>query len=109
MNLVDNAVDAIVEREEETTEKNWIGVIEIEGRETADGVILSVWDNAGGIKEKDQKKIFEMYCSGKGDKGSGLGLPIARNTIRKDFHGDLTVQNRGEGVEFLISLPKYGG
>ncbi len=109
MNLVDNAVDAIVEREEETTEKNWIGVIEIEGRETADGIILSVWDNAGGIKEKDQKKIFEMYCSGKGDKGSGLGLPIARNTIRKDFHGDLTVQNRGEGVEFLITLPKYGG
>ena len=90
-------------------DKNWTGVIEIEGKETDDGITLSVWDNAGGIKEKEQRKIFELYCSSKGDKGSGLGLPIARNTIRKDFHGDLTVQNRGEGVEFLISLPKYGG
>ena len=44
-----------------------------------------------------------------GEITTPMATIIARNTIRKDFHGDLTVQNRGEGVEFLITLPKYGG
>lgn len=100
MNLVDNAVDAIVEREEEATEKNWIGVIEIEGRETADGIILSVWDNAGGIQRKGSEKNIRDVLFRQRGQGIRIGTSNSQKYHTKRFSrgSDGSEQRRGRRI-----------
>ena len=86
MNLVDNAVDAIVEREEEATEKNWIGVIAVSythliwaWRNTRSWAAQScamsrrIWDKAGVIRvwyigSKVHRKGAAKQGDGGGDR-----------------------------------------
>ncbi|MCI8402209.1 MAG: HAMP domain-containing histidine kinase [Lachnospiraceae bacterium] len=109
MNLVDNALDAIEDRAEGEEENAQAGRLWIVCKEQVKGITISIRDNGGGIQEADLEKIFRLYYSSKGEKGSGLGLTISRNVIRKEFDGELTAGNAGDGAEFVVFLPRYGG
>ena len=50
-------------------------------------------------------KIFDPYFSTKApDKGTGLGLHMAKTVIEKSMKGLLTARNTGEGAEFRIEV-----
>ncbi len=67
-------------------------------------VQLSVQDNGCGIPQNLQDKIFDPFFTTKSD-GTGLGLRISYQVIKK-FGGQLQVQSKsGEGSCFTISLP----
>jgi signal transduction histidine kinase len=80
----------------------------------ADGLVrVSVADNGPGVRDEDQKMIFEKFRQA-GDtmtekpKGTGLGLPISRQII-EHFGGRLRVQSApGEGATFVFELPQAG-
>jgi len=67
---------------------------------------ISVKDNGVGIKQEDQKKIFEMFYRGSSrSNGSGLGLYIAQEMVSK-LNGTIEVTSEfGKGTEFSISIP----
>ncbi|MCX7696054.1 MAG: cell wall metabolism sensor histidine kinase WalK [Caloramator sp.] len=74
------------------------------------GAIIHIKDHGVGIPEEDIPKIFERFY--RVDKtrdrktgGSGLGLSIVNEIIKK-HNGNIEVKSRvGEGTEFIISIP----
>ena len=73
-------------------------------------VSIAVADTGIGIGPEDVERVFEKFyrCKNAVDakiKGSGLGLPIAREVAR--LHGgDVTVESEpGQGSTFTLTLP----
>jgi signal transduction histidine kinase len=74
----------------------------------ADGSLeIKITDNGIGIGEEKLGKIFDAYYRGdKTDKGDGLGLFLAKESIGK-IYGTISVSSElGRGSEFTISIPK---
>jgi signal transduction histidine kinase len=69
-------------------------------------VQITVKDNGIGINDKHIGKIFEMfYRTSDTSSGSGLGLYIVRETIKK-LNGSIDVVSQvNEGTSFTIVLP----
>jgi signal transduction histidine kinase len=79
------------------------GVI-VRTRYAAGRVAITVQDHGTGIGPDDIVHIFDPYFTTR-RKGTGLGLPIAKNII-EGLGGTITVISRlGEGTEIRLDLP----
>lgn len=71
---------------------------------------VRVKDNGVGVPEKDQVKLFSKFFRATNvvrmqTEGSGLGLFIVKNVIKK-HGGDITVSSKeGIGTEFVFTIP----
>ena len=102
LNLLNNAIDALVE-----CKKNKPKKIVINAFEKDKNIIISVKDTACGIDEKIIDRLFEPYFSTKGKNGTGLGLYMSQMIIQKQFNGDIKVKSSKEGSEFIIKIDKF--
>ena len=77
-------------------------------------VIITIKDNAGGIKTENLNKIFEPYFTTKKQShGIGLGLNIVYKIVNESLNGKIKVKNSKfsyknedlEGAEFTITIP----
>jgi PAS domain S-box-containing protein len=72
------------------------------------GVRVTIADNGAGIDEATRQRLFEPFFTTKGEKGTGLGLWVSREILRK-HHALLRVRSRrskvGSGTTFSIWLP----
>lgn len=99
LNILLNSRDAFTERDQDDARV----VIRSFSREGASVVTIS--DNAGGIPVHILEKMFEPYFTTKGpDKGTGIGLFMAKTIIEKNMNGKLSVRNTGDGAEFTIEV-----
>ena len=82
------------------------GLLRIITRANKDRVTITFSDTGHGIEKQDLKKIFEPFFTKKGvGKGTGLGLFISHNIVRK-HQGDILVESKpGEGATFMVILP----
>jgi signal transduction histidine kinase len=75
---------------------------------------VAVADACGGIPPEDLDRVFDLAFRGEaartpGDSGgAGLGLAIARGIVEA-HHGQIVVENRGEGCRFTVRLPLTQG
>jgi signal transduction histidine kinase len=69
-------------------------------------IYIKIKDNGTGMDDKTQKKIFEPFFTTKDvGEGTGLGMSIAYNTIKK-HNGQIHLKSAaGEGTEFTLQLP----
>ncbi|MBU0465480.1 MAG: HAMP domain-containing histidine kinase, partial [Proteobacteria bacterium] len=68
-------------------------------------IIFSIKDNGKGIDENKKDKIFNLFFSDKGNKGTGLGLFIASRSI-KQHGGTITINSQlNKYTEFIVTLP----
>jgi signal transduction histidine kinase len=68
-------------------------------------VRITVDDNGCGIPEEDLDKIFTLFVSHKGGRGTGLGLPVSQKIV-KEHGGEIRVTSQvGKGSQFTIELP----
>ena len=119
LNLVTNAIDATAStptREDE--DSNSDGHVPAESEppqakvfvrtayDNLDGWIVDVIDNGPGVEPDDRDKIFSMFESRKGMRGTGLGLPVSAKIMR-EHGGAIQVRDgeHGSGICFRLTLP----
>jgi signal transduction histidine kinase len=67
--------------------------------------VVTVTDNAGGIRPEVLDRVFEAYFTTKAPgKGTGINLFLSKTIIEKKMGGRLTVRNAGAGAEFRIEV-----
>ncbi len=100
VNFLENAVDACDKP--------------IEGREHSIGfsaslkeknLVIVISDTGIGMDQDTKNKIFTLFFSSKGKKGTGIGLFISNQTIEQ-HGGKIEVESElGKGTVFTITLP----
>jgi signal transduction histidine kinase len=101
MNLLSNALDACEPQR---------GLIRVVGHYDGENKqsIIEVIDNGVGVPSSMMKHMFELFHSTKGNRGTGLGLAVAKKIV-DEHEGSITVKSTpGEGTVFTIRLPIYG-
>ncbi len=100
LNLLKNAQDALLEKRIKDPQ------IFIETDVQDRQAIITVEDNAGGIREDIIETLFLPYVSTKTEQnGTGLGLYMSKTIIEGHCHGSLTVSNTQRGAKFVIMMP----
>ena len=102
INLINNSKDAIQSRLTSEDKK----YIFMKNYVEKENIIIKISDNAGGIDESISKKIYEPYFTTKHkSQGTGLGLYMSAEIIKKHFAGDLY----NETIEYIYDDKKYKG
>jgi signal transduction histidine kinase len=116
LNLVTNAIDAVkcdgeITAEDGDAEADPIGgTVAVETRyDSAAGWAVDVIDNGPGVSPEDRQKIFSLFESKKGARGTGLGLPVSAK-ILKEHGGEIQIIDPpgGSGCCFRLRLPPPG-
>jgi len=101
INIILNALDAMSEG----------GAMHISTRTGTDdqgnnAILIEFKDSGVGIPPEELKKIFDpFYTTKEAGKGTGLGLALSYNIVKK-FNGDIKVESEpGKGAVFTIVLP----
>lgn len=86
------------------------GVVEVSGRESDHGLLISVRDHGSGMSPEEQGNLFTRFYRTESARkaaipGAGLGLAITQSIV--DAHqGRLTVYSElGQGSEFKLWIP----
>lgn len=99
LNVVTNAIDAC--------EKIEPGRVAVTTSYCPDKqrISIAVADNGEGIAPDDIKKIFSVFESRKGARGTGLGLPVSQKIVR-EHGGEIHVSSTlGAGSRFTLEIP----
>ena len=80
--------------------------IVISGAIAGELVHLSIRDNGSGVAPEELDKVFDLFFRGKKtQRGSGIGLYVARNAVEK-LHGRISLESLPTlGTEVHIALP----
>ncbi|MBW2285283.1 MAG: PAS domain S-box protein [Deltaproteobacteria bacterium] len=99
VNLVANAIYAV-------KEKQTGGRITLKTLKSGSDLLVEVADTGPGIPEEVRDKIFDIFFTTKpSGKGTGLGIPICLNILKK-LGGDMAVDSEvGVGTTFTVRLP----
>ncbi len=98
-NLVDNAVDASLDRPESRTPAVLVTV-----RDDEDGLLIRVADNGSGLDAQAARRAFDRGWSTKSG-GRGLGLALVGQAVRR-YNGAISVEaGVGGGAVFTARLP----
>jgi len=106
INLTGNAVDACT-LGEQPIEKPEVTIRS--SRLPEEKILLEVKDNGMGIEKEVGQKLFNIFFSAKGSRGTGLGLLLSRKIVEE--HGG-TIRFYSEprkGSLFQVVLPIRGG
>ncbi|MCM8820364.1 MAG: ATP-binding protein [Candidatus Omnitrophica bacterium] len=98
LNLFTNACEAVPEG---------TGLIKISTQmvDSMKTYLIKIYDNGVGIPHKNLEKIFDVFFTTKGHKGTGLGLPVVKKIV-SEHNGDIDiVSEQGKGTIFTLKLP----
>jgi two-component system NtrC family sensor kinase len=110
LNLLNNSLDSLRAK----GDKNQNEALELtvltrlvsdSGKEWAE---VSVYDTGEGIKKPDLSQVLKPFFTTKRPgEGTGLGLPICQQLVRK-YGGRLTIYSKeGEGTEVTFRIPYH--
>lgn len=86
------------------------GIINVSAKREADHILFSVKDNGIGMKEEDQRRIFEPFYQAeqtiyRKKGGTGLGLAICKGIIESQ-NGRIWLESKmGKGTTFYFTIP----
>jgi len=93
--LVLNAVDALP----------WGGLIRISTVDEAAEVVVRIRDTGIGMDEDTRQRAFDPFFSTKSERGTGLGLSVARGIVSR-HRGSIAVESEPHlGAEFTVRFP----
>jgi two-component system NtrC family sensor kinase len=99
LNIINNALDAVEGQADGRI------LIETGHDPVAKLVYVVVTDNGPGISEEQRPKLFTLFESTKGGRGTGLGLAVSQKILR-EHGGEITVISApGAGAQFTLEWP----
>ncbi|MCK4602586.1 MAG: FHA domain-containing protein [Phycisphaerae bacterium] len=102
MNLLTNALEAVSDGTGVTTVFSKYDSMNRD-------VVVKIMDNGSGIGAEELGRIFNPFWSSKGQKGTGLGLAVAKKVF-EEHRGRIEVASKvGEGTTFTVTLPAMSG
>ena len=101
INLLSNAIDAC----SETASKDNLE-IRITASSEEDIVIITFEDTGKGMTTEVLAKIYEPFFTTKIGRGTGLGIPISLDIIKKHGGTFICTSQVNKGTKFTITLPK---
>lgn len=113
-NLLDNAYEAILEKEaifkrEGKPPPEKLLRVEIIPQESS--FLIKVEDNGIGIKKENKSKVFSPFFTTKPSikSGTGLGMYVIQRVVEENHQGKIWFESvYGEGTSFYIELPLRG-
>ncbi len=105
-NLLDNAAQALKGQEQEAGAEGRADRILAKTSVDSDGIRVVIQDNGCGIPEAIREQVFDaFYTSRPVGSGTGLGLTVARDTVRA-HRGTIQIDSReGTGTRVTLLLP----
>jgi PAS domain S-box-containing protein len=101
VNILENAMEACIEDNRDID--HWI---RFTTAADASKVYFEISDNGPGLKKEQASKIFQLFSSTKGKRGTGIGLFVTRKAILK-HGGTIAVDSSpNHGAKFRIALPR---
>jgi signal transduction histidine kinase len=99
LNVITNGIDACHEIEQGRVE------VSTQYSHAEKMARVQVVDNGSGIEKDELEKIFAVFVSRKGGRGTGLGLPVSQK-ILQEHGGRIRVESQpGKGSRFTIEVP----
>ena len=107
LNLLQNAAQALLEHQGQTTNLDWKPQIAISAEQQDEQIIIKVKDNGPGMDDITRRRIFEPFYTTKDvGQGTGLGLSVSYFIITAHHQGQLDViSSPQQGACFIIKLP----
>ncbi len=99
LSIIQNSLDAIKLREIKEA------FIKITLNDSEKYIVITIEDNAGGIKEEPISKVFQPFISKKKIPSTGIGLYMSKLIIEDKFSGKIKAENTKNGAKFSIFLP----
>ncbi len=99
LNIITNAIDACHDHNGGRVE------VSTQHSQAEKMARVAIVDNGSGIEPDDLDKIFAVFVSRKGGRGTGLGLPVSQK-ILEEHNGRIRVESTmGEGSRFTMEFP----
>lgn len=111
MNILVNAIDAILEQgaqpTAQDTEKRTSQITIRTAVVDSTSVCIAIEDTGPGMTEEVLHRIFDPFFTTKPvGKGTGLGMAISHQIVTEKHGGELTcISMPGRGTEFVIQIP----
>nr|WP_321266286.1 hybrid sensor histidine kinase/response regulator [uncultured Sulfurimonas sp.] len=99
ISIVNNSIDALIQTQKK---QRWI---KAKSFISENEVIITICDNANGIKIDNLDSIFNKYITTKDDEESGIGLYMCQQIIQNKYDGKISAYNTQEGACFELCLP----
>lgn len=108
-NLFDNACDALLS--EQAGNRRIVVTTAVERMPSGKAIYtVKIYNNGKHIDAGMQDKIFDLYFTTKDEaEGTGIGLYLTRDILRRHFNGDISVENVDGGVLFQIKVVEESG
>lgn len=100
INIINNAKDVLIQRKIKDPK------IMITISETKRDVVITIEDNAGGVKVEPVENIFKPFFTYDKIGGTGIGLFMSKLIIENNMNGRLWVENTKDGALFKITTRK---
>jgi signal transduction histidine kinase len=102
--ILNNLIGNAIKYSDETKENSFV---RIEAAKADKGLAISINDNGIGIERVHQPRIFDMfYRASERSKGSGLGLYLVKESVKK-LDGSIYLRSKpGVGTTFTVMLPE---
>jgi len=101
INILENAIDACIK---ESSKKHQKIIFEV--KQDKNDIIFDIRDTGIGMDSDTRQKVFDLFFSTKGSKGTGLGLFISNKVIGQHGGSIEVASTPGHGSHFCIRLPK---
>jgi PAS domain S-box-containing protein len=100
LNIINNAKQKIIKQNKS---KKYTIHIALESKQKQ--IHISIGDNAGAIDHEIKEKIFDPYFT-TNQKGTGLGLYMAKVIIEDKMNGRIWVESKQQTTTFHMLVPK---
>ena len=98
LNILSNSRDIFIQRKIQKPK------VTITVSKNNSNTLITIEDNAGGIKDSNIDNVFNQFFSDKEKQSTGVGLYLCKHIIEKKMNGTIRVKNKNLGVKFTIKV-----